>query len=185
MTGEYAPPEMPITFGLNLGLMSYGSDSRREPFSTTIPDVTVEVSTDNNYILIDLEGRLQPNTGSFRPYLSGKFGLSVLTTSTSIKNSMGEEIASSTNQNDVAFNYGVGGGVNIRVWTNDEEVDAFDPEPQIRDVSIHVGGSYILSGEAEYLKKGSIRNDNGTVRYDVLKSRTDLILYAVGVSMSF
>jgi hypothetical protein len=31
-------PGLPVSFGLNLGYLNYGSESRREPFSSTIPD---------------------------------------------------------------------------------------------------------------------------------------------------
>ena len=46
----YAPEESPFAIGLELAYMNYGNESRREPFSTTIPDVTVNVETSNNII---------------------------------------------------------------------------------------------------------------------------------------
>ncbi len=185
LTGAFAPPETPLRAGLNLGIMSYGEDTRREPFSTTIPDVTVEVSTSNTIVIINAEGRLQPNVGTFRPYLALTFGASVLSTRTSITNeSTGEEVASSTNQNDVAFNYGAGAGLNVKVWTNTDKEEAWE-DFRVNDVSIHLGGTYLRGGEAEYLKKGSIRTVNGQAVYDVLTSRTDIILYSLGVSMTF
>jgi len=43
-----------------------------------------------------------------------------------------------------------------------------------------------LSGsEADYLRKGSIIREGGDVIYDVKSSRTDLMLYQIGVAVSF
>ncbi len=36
-------PLIPLKFGIELGYINYGSETRREPFSYTIPDVTVKV----------------------------------------------------------------------------------------------------------------------------------------------
>src|SRR5690606_36432668 len=41
----------PVVVGLELGFMVYGFERRNEPFSTTIPDVTVDVETSNNIML--------------------------------------------------------------------------------------------------------------------------------------
>lgn len=186
ITGAFAPPESPFRLGVCVGVMSYGSDERREPFSTTISSVTVLVTTNNNIYLISGEGRIQPNAGMFRPYLSGTFGATILDTRTSIDNaSNGEEVASSTNHSDVAFNYGFGAGLDVRVWENTDREPSVNGEPQVNDVSVHIGGVYLRSGEAEYLKEGSIRSVNGTAVYDVQRSRTDLLLYSIGVSVTF
>lgn len=44
---------------------------------------------------------------------------------------------------------------------------------------------YIDGGEAEYLKKGSIRRVDGKTSYDVMKSRTDMLLFTLGLVLSF
>ncbi|MEK6649533.1 MAG: hypothetical protein AABY75_01020, partial [Bacteroidota bacterium] len=121
--GAYAPSVTPFSVGLTLRFMNYGSETRREPFSTTIPDVFVTVNTSNNFLMFEVEGRLQPNTGSIRPYLAGQLGANLLTTTTTIKDeSTNEEVASSTNENDGAFNYGGGAGIDVLLWTAPEEV---------------------------------------------------------------
>ena len=45
--------------GADLAFMIYGSETRQEPFSLTIPDVTVEVETSNNIVLLHALARLQ------------------------------------------------------------------------------------------------------------------------------
>lgn len=181
----YAPREVPFMVGLEFGFMNYGTDRRREPFSTTIPDVTVDVESSNNFALGHLLLRLQPNTGSIRPYLEGAAGFHYLFTSTSIKNigGEGEEIASSTNLDDITFSLGGGGGVLIRVWQKDQDDD--DEENPLSAAMIDLRLRYLSGGEAEYLKEGSIRRENGRVVYDVKRSKTDLLSVQIGVSVTF
>ena len=44
---------------------------------------------------------------------------------------------------------------------------------------------YIYGGEAEYLKEGSITIQNGRAYYDVIKSKTDLMTFHIGVMAFF
>lgn len=176
----FAPEGTPIMLGLEFGFMNYGSSSRREPFSTTIPDVFVDVSTTNNFILGHAILRVQPNAGVVRPYLQGMVGFNYLFTETKIENINvpGQEVASSNNLSDGAFSYGAGAGMLIWVYS--------PPEGNgLSDLFIDVGARYVFGGEAEYLKEGSIRNVNGRVVYDILKSKTDLLVFHIGASVRF
>jgi hypothetical protein len=175
----YAPEDTPFMLGVEFGFMNYGSSDRREAFSTTIPDVFVKVSTTNNFILGHAILRLQPNTRVFRPYLQGMIGFNYLFTETKIENVnvTGQEVASSNNLSDGAFSYGGGAGLMFLVHrANDGSV---------MDLFVDLGARYVFGGEAEYLKEGSIRNVNGRVVYDILKSRTDLLVVQVGISVRF
>jgi hypothetical protein len=159
--------------------MNYGSSERREPFSTTIPDVFVRVNTTNNFILGHAILRLQPNTGVFRPYLQGMVGFNYLFTETKIENenNVGQEVASSTNLSDGAFSYGGGAGLMFMVYHPNDG--------SISDVYLDLGARYIFGGEAEYLKEGSVRNVNGRVAYDSYTSATDLLELQIGVTVRF
>lgn len=180
----YLVPGVPLMIGGELGFLIYGHESRREPFSTTIPDVTVEVTTDNSIVLGHALLRLQPRTGALRPYIEGLVGLHYLYTSTSIKNeSGGEEVASSTNQDDVAFSAGGGAGLLIRVHERAQEEGSSGSS--LDAVFIDLRGRYLYGAEAEYLKKGSIRRQDGRVTFDTLESRTDLMTIALGVALHF
>ncbi len=178
----YSPTSTPVMMGLELGFLVYGSETRREPFSSTIPDVTVDVNTTNNIAFGHFLLRLQPTNGVIRPYVDGLVGLNYLSTTTEIQNRGrgGEEVASSTNFDDVAFSYGGGGGIMFRVYESDAS-----EESGIKEVLIDLRGRYLLGGEAEYLKEGSIRRENGKVKYDVQKSKTDLALIQIGVAVRF
>ena len=181
LTGNvgYAPEGTPVMLGLEFGFMNYGSAERREPFSTTIPDVFVNVSTTNNFVSGHALVRIQPNTGAFRPYLQGMVGYNYLFTETKIENINvpGQEVASSNNLSDGAFSYGGGAGMMFRVYSSDDG--------DVSDVFIDLGVRYSFGGEAEYMKEGSVRNVNGTAVYDIMKSKTDLLIFQIGASVRF
>ncbi len=178
----FAPHAAPFMVGLEVGYMNYGSEERQEPFSTTIPDVTVDVNTNNNIVLAHALLRLQPNTGFFRPYAEGLVGLHYLFTTTEIRNrgNVGEEVASSTNFDDVAFSYGGGGGMMFRVHQAGQ-----DDGSGIKEVLIDLRVRYVIGGEAEYLREGSIRRENGRVSYDIQRSETTLMTFQIGAVVRF
>jgi hypothetical protein len=176
----FAPEQNPFLVGIEVGYLNYGSESRREPFSTTIPDVTVDVNTTNNFLAMHFTLRIQPNIGNFRPYIDGLIGGNYLFTTTKIENTnnLSQEVASSTNVSDWAFSYGGGGGILIRVYSREEG-------GKNQEFLLDLGVRYIVGGELQYLKEGSIRRENGRVTYDILQSRTDLMGFLIGVAFRF
>ncbi len=183
VAGGYYLGQSPIMLGADFSYMIYGNESRTEPFSTTIPDVRVDVETSNNILQGHLLLRLQSNRGAFRPYLDGLAGFNYLFTQTKIENrgAFDEPIAESTNLDDTAFSYGVGGGVTLRV----SKIKPDEEENPLREVLINFGVRYIFGGEAEYLQEGSIRRENGEVLFDVSQSTTDLLTFELGVVFGF
>ena len=176
----YSPSVSPFGIGLEFGYMNYGSETRREPFSTTIPDVTVEVNTSNNIVQGFLVFRGKMPAGPIRPYADALVGFNYLFTETKISDADGgDEVASSTNQDDAVFAYGFGGGVMVPIY----KTPADKAKPIT--VSLDAGARYVIGGEAEYLKKGSIRREDGHVIYDLIKSKTDIVRLHVGVMVSF
>ncbi len=177
-------PVVPIKFGLEIGFANYGSESRREPFSYTIPDVTVNVRRSNNIFLGHLLLRAQKEFGSVAPYVDGLFGLSYLWTDTTIEGvDEIEEIASSRNIDDAALSYGYGGGVMFKVWSAKDYKEYI---PEMLSVYIDLKIRYLYGGEAEYLKKGAVSaGESGKVNYDISESRTDMMLYQIGVAVGF
>jgi hypothetical protein len=181
-----APSGYAYMLGVEVGYMNYGTERRREPFSTTIPDVTVDVETTNNFVLGHIFLRLQPNSGSIRPYLEGALGGNYLFTTTSIKNrgNVGEEVASSTNLDDFAFSYGGGAGLLVVLARYDGEGSSGD-DSKISELLLDVRCRYLAGSEAEYLKEGSIRRVGGQVVYDVIKSQTNLLSLQIGIAVRF
>ena len=177
----YNVPNSPIFIGTTMGFLIYGSTNREEPFSTTIPDVMVDVRTTNAILLGHLLFRLQYPKGAIRPYLDGLYGFNYLATTTSIENQNwdDEEVASSTNCSDFTSSYGGGAGLLIRVYEKGDKLTGPD------EVFIDFGYRYLKGGEAEYLKEGSVHRENGKVTYDINKSTTDIVTWRLGVSVAF
>jgi hypothetical protein len=171
-------PERPFGIGLNIGYLNYGQESRREPFSLTIPDVTVDVDRSNNLVNFHALFQLGFGSGSVRPFIEGLFGGSYIFTETTIKSRGTEEVASSNNFDDFAWSYGGGGGILILLYSGDEGDD-------LGSLFLDLKARYLFGNEAEYLKEGSVIVDNGKVTYLVSKSKTDLITAHIGVVAYF
>jgi hypothetical protein len=172
----------PFSIGANVGYMIYGMESRNEPFSYTIPDVTVNVSRTNNIVNYHLLFMISPFEGPIRPYIEGLFGGAYFFTETKIKSQGGnyEDVASSVNFNDNTWSYGGGGGLMMRILKlNDPEIRGLD------EIMLDLKVRYLVGGEAEYLKEGSVILYNGRAYYDVVKSKTDLLTAHLGVVILF
>ncbi len=171
-------PKSPFGFGLNLGYIIYGSESRTEPLSTTIPDVFVNIDRTNSLLNFHILFTLGLPKGRVRPYFEGLFGGSYIYTTTSVKSQgTGEEFASSTNFDDWAWSYGAGGGLNILL--------SGDPNSDQNTIYLDLKGRYLFGSEAEYLKQGSVKIVNGQVSYDVSRSKTDLLTIHAGIVIYF
>lgn len=177
--GFYSPPRSPLAIGLEFGFANYGREVRRERFSTTIPDVTVRVETSNNMVHGNLILRMQSTGRDIRPYADGLIGFNYIYTETKISDAddPSEDVASSTNLDDAVFVYGGGGGVMVRVYSS--------KSGKPWSMYLNGGARYMAGGEAQYLKKGSIRRSGGVVTYDITRSKTDLLAVHVGLTFAF
>ncbi|HEV2667435.1 MAG TPA: hypothetical protein VG324_21145 [Blastocatellia bacterium] len=164
----------PFLAGGDVGLAVYGYESRREPISSTTPNLQARVSTDNNIFFSHFVLRAQPREGMVRPYFDGLIGLKRLYTTTSISDRSGEPIDSRTDLSDTALSYGFGGGLQI-------------PLPNVREARflLDMNVRYLRGARAVYLREGSIREENGQVVFDVLSSRTDVVAVQIGVVFRF
>ena len=177
----WMPSTIPVGIGLNLGFYNYGSESRREPFSLTIPDVTVDVERSNNIVNFHLLFRMTTNNTKVKPYLDLLFGGAYIFTETKIySKSSSEEVASSTNFDDWAWSYGIGGGIMYKLLNLPrQDSDGFN------QLYLDFKVRYIWGSEAEYLKQGSVTVSGGKVYYNTIRSKTDLLTTHLGVIMYF
>lgn len=172
----------PVVIGLDVGFLIYGRERRSEPFSNTIPDVTVDVETTNNILQTHFVLRLQPPEGAIRPYADALIGFKYLFTQTRIESERfgdNEAIASSTNFDDFALSYGIGGGVTIDLYRPRGE------DKEVESVGLQLGVQYLLGSEADYLRKGSIRREGGSIEFDVERSRTTFLEPSLGIAVQF
>lgn len=167
----------PYTMGLNFGYLIYGENTSRRPLSTTIPDVFVEVSTNNTIANFHLFFQVSPFFGTWRPYAEGLFGGAYISTQTSVESEQkSENVFESTNFDDFAWSYGYGGGLMIRV----------SKAPlKLSEIYLDLKARYLYGSNAEYLKEGSIQIVNGRANYNVSESKTDLLSFHVGVIAFF
>ena len=169
----------PFTVGLNIAYLNYGSESRKERFSTTIPDVFVDVDRTNNLANFHLLFEISPFGGTVRPYIETLFGGSYLFTETKVSNQKGQqEIASTTNFDDWAWNYGGGFGIKFLVHRQHDDNNRLD-------FYVDLKARYLFGTEAEYLKEGSGYIEGGYYYFTPSKSKTDLLTVHLGVVVMF
>ncbi|REL37801.1 hypothetical protein DYD21_08450 [Rhodohalobacter sp. SW132] len=188
LNGHYRFANSPVGLGLDFNFINFGSDSRDEAFSTTIPDLRVRVENQYNLIQLMMQAKVQRQDGIFRPFAEGLAGFNYFFTETSIRDrrdSGADPIASDTNFEDFAFAWGGGAGLKIRVFDlRDQQAD----ERWFENISagyINIGVRYLNGSQAEYLKEGSITIENGSVSFDTLQSRTDMIMVQLGFVIRF
>lgn len=176
----WKPVYSPVSFGLDLGFYTYGNADRKEIFNPNIPEVTIRVRTTNNIFTGHLLMRLDPVEGRVEPYIDGLVGLNYLWTESKVEDEDDmDEIASSTNFEDSAFSYGLGGGIKFQVARSISEIGS------VSRWYIDLRVRYLFGGEAEYLKEGALRNNNGTLSYDTNNSRTHLFTAGIGFVVGF
>ncbi|MGB9663939.1 MAG: hypothetical protein ACPL25_03310 [Ignavibacteria bacterium] len=183
--GSWKPvTSLPFSLGLNFGVLNYGSITRREPFSYTIPDVFVDVTTQNNLLNYHIVAQIDKQIGIIKPYFQLLIGGAYIYTETKIENRKDHhEIASSTNFEDYAFSTGFGGGAMFRISKNEAIVGKMKT---YNELFLNIKFSYLFGSNAKYLKEGSIKyTDNGKITYDVLESKTDLFGLHLGVVFTF
>ncbi len=174
----------PLLLGVDVGFFGYGHVENEVPFSSTVgPRVPVEVSTSNNVLETHLTARLQSRTGRFRPYAEALAGFKYLFTRSRIdEGDLGDEVAGSTNFDDFAFSGGLGAGIDIQVYRQD------NPTKSVRRVDLHLGVQYLLGQEAEYLTEGALSDQNGNGQLDrseldIRRSRTTFLQPTFGVTI--
>jgi len=184
LSGEffYQLPKSPVSFGVSLEYLEYGSETRVEPFSHDIPDVLVDVTTRNSVLTPAAVVRFSPVEGLIRPYVEVLAGFNYMFTYTSVHDDSGwsGDIATTTNFDDWTFTYGAGAGVVVR---------ALDVRSQqgrtLFSLQMEVGLRYSKGNTAEYLTEGSTRTGPGHYHSEPLVSSTDLLKARFGLVFRF
>jgi hypothetical protein len=175
--------DTPVMVGADIGYLRYGTEKRRESLSETIPELSVDVKTTNNILMLHGFARLQPQDGAVRPYVEGLYGFKYLFTRTSITDNWYDEtIASATNYDDLVASRGLGAGVDIKLWNGHKHPGGSG----VFDISLNLSANYLWGSKAGYLKKGSIiRNEDGSLTYLIYRSKTDMLTPHFGLRVRF
>jgi hypothetical protein len=166
----------PLGIRFEGGFIGYGSEKKTVPFSETVGGrVMVDVTTSNFIAFAHAGPQLSMTRGPIRPYIAPSVGFAYMATVSSVSgsgNGDGENSISDTNYDDVMFSYGATGGVYIPVSRGSV--------PVAIDLSLR----YHRNGRASYLVEGSIQdNDDGTISFDPVRTRANMLTFQVGVSV--
>lgn len=167
-------PQSPLYAGIDFSFLTFGTDRRKEVFSSNIPDVRVQV--DNSYNMASGLGLLR-FTGQdfvFRPYIEGLLGFNYLFTQSTVR-SGGEEVASDINLDDFAPAYGIGAGVQYLIWDGQQVYGTL--------MYLNMQLRYIRGGNAEYVLPGTIDTSGQAAQFDTADSRTDTAYIQIGMSI--
>ena len=163
----------PVILGIEASVYEYGREVSNVPILYAVPDVTYRLTTVNHIITTHFVMRLQWRKQQVKPYAEGLIGLKYFYTASSLNDRYDYSIPSSVNLRDVAFSYGVGGGVDIFV------ARSFGA-----NIHINAGVRYLLGGQAEYLKQGAILRSGGEYAHKANMSRTDALMPTFGLSFT-
>jgi hypothetical protein len=166
--------ERPFSIGLSAGYLVYGhvSETRAWP---GFPGIYLNLSRTNSIANLHMLFKIAPFMGSIRPYVEGIFGGNYLFTTSEVKSQNSQqEVASTTNYDDITWSYGGGGGLLFKLFENIDEVSTIFLDLKVR---------YMYGTEAEYLTENSIDN-RGNIS-NPQKSKTDLVTFHIGVIAYF
>src|SRR5690625_8044464 len=95
-----------------------------------------------------------------------------------------EHVMSDTNFDDFTFSYGLGAGLNLRVY---QYAGFQDERGTASPTALYLNGSvrYMFGRSAEYMRRGSVQVADGEAFYDVLQSATKLLYAMLGVDLQF
>lgn len=157
------------------GFVIYGTETETRPLSETVPEVQVQVQTNNSIFTGGLGPQVYLGTGPIRPYIYGTVGFAYFATSTSISPEYdSDEIARSTNFDDFQLSLTGGGGLSVEIRGGQNPI------------SLDLSASYQHNGLTEYGIDGNanfrwIRG--GRVLYDPIHGDANLMTYRVGASV--
>jgi len=172
LTGMFRlDPQGYFNLRADLGGVRYGHERARIGFPVS-GRVAVDLNTDNQIGFGAFGVQLQIPDGWFRPYANAAVAATYFWTESSISGAdNSESFLQTTNLDDWSHAWVFGGGVMI---------------PFGRSIgALNLGARYHYGASATYLKEGDITdNPDGTINLNPRNSKTDLILWQLGVSFA-
>ncbi len=164
-----------ISLRADIGGVQYGREEFNIPFSPFTNRIALDLETTNNIAWGGIGGHLQIPDGWLRPYANASIAYTYFSTTSSLSGSDDDyEYASTINQQDGSRAWIFGGGVVIPFGS------------RYALGGLNLGARYYYGGEATYLREGDIvDNPDGSVTLNPRRSKTDLVLWQLGVSFVF
>lgn len=179
--GGYKWSQIPIAVGAMVDILIYGSQERNYQTPLIIggvPRIVYDtVSTSITFIPITVFARIAPDIGLFQPYVEAGAGLTVITSTYSLKSNLGGE------QNDsrthVPFQYSVGAGIGVKL------AEVFNIPVSRQAYHITLGIRYLYGDFSDYTFWKFSTDGNRAVETIRNASRTDLYVISLGIQASF
>jgi len=172
LTGMFKlDPQGYFNLRADLGGVRYGHERQRIGFPVSGRDAG-DLNTDNQIGFGAFGVQLQIPDGWFRPYANAAVAATYFWTESSISGAdNSESFLQTTNLDDWSHAWIFGGGVMI---------------PFGRSIgALNLGARYHYGSTATYLRKGDITdNPDGTINLNPRNSKTDLVLWQLGVSFA-
>ena len=197
--------DTPVSVGAALAHLRYGTETRHVALFNTVPEVVSDVNTSNNVFWTHALVRVQPRTGSVRPYVDGLLGFSYAYTSTVVSNvNTGDDVFLTTHGRvnvhphgllGFSYSYGLDLGHGTELTTH---LDDFAPSLGVGGgvtvllvsgreavLSLNLGVRYLVTGDVSYLREGAIHRDESGVRFEAVRSPVNVVSPQIGVTLGF
>jgi opacity protein-like surface antigen len=161
---------------LGAGFVNYGRETKRVCFSQTVGcRIEVDLTTNNNIFYGNIGPELTVPAGIIRPYVNAGIGFAYFATTSTVEDISGagdDDIASTTNFDDVTFAWLAGGGLRIRLSSGQNPFH------------LDFGVQYHGNGEVEYLTEGGIEDNlDGSITLNPILSEANLLTFSIGASI--
>ncbi len=166
-----------IAFRAELGLMTYGARTVRQPLGGgALGLISVDVTTSNNIANGGIGLQLMTPRGTVRPYVNGSVGFSYFWTQSSVEGSSGgsSPFASSQNFSDGGFSTAYGGGLYIPLGGKKSPL------------TLDIGGQMHKNADIQYLTSKSITYTSSSAPPTItpVRSSADFITWRLGVTFA-
>ena len=166
-------PSALLNLRTELGILTYGTTSRRIPMANTGGLIQLRLRTSNNIASVVAGPQLIGAVGRFTPYFAALGGFSVFWTESTVEGSqnVNTPFASTTNSADAVLAYGGSGGAYWRIAQGS------------RPVRLDVNVRYLRHDDVRYLT-----DDRVTAAFRAnaepvpLRGRADMVTYSLGVT---
>lgn len=156
----------------DVGSVRYGSEQERVSVRSIYGRENFDLETSNNIDWFGVGPQLMIPGGPIRPYVNASVGLTRFRTTSVLRDAVTrEEYGRADNASDFTTGWVLGGGIYV-------------PFGRRSPLALNLGARYHQGGEATYLNEGGIQdNPDGSVTLTPHRSRTDFVLWQLGVSL--
>lgn len=162
--------QKPFGMGVSLSYFGQGLYFYDDPYSD---ESYLSGNRANNFSSLHLIFQLAPTGGTVRPYLETLFGGSYIFSVTEIYTL--DYISESLYIDDWAWSYGVGGGLQFLISSDESEHSVF----------LDLKGRYLMSSDVSIPDRQSIRYANNSFYYTVNETQINFVAVQIGLVLYF